>query len=366
MEAIGGLRSALNAVMAVVASPLRSATGFTPGNDIDAATEPLIARSMAIRPRSESFPEVLGLPKLYSPARNGHDLLDSPAPVSPKNLPGRNGLDSPTPVSPKNSPARCGHNRLDSPAPVSPKNSPSHVAAPAPFFVRALSATPIGARARCIALTQSPVHQNLASCPTNYYNGSPNAEFTTVVPSSPKRTPLNELRIIKTPEHRDQGVEYAPSVQLEPVEQLLGIEPVVYSSDILCSSLYSLSERSSTQSEGMTCPLGGECSDNKRDQPVACGNGSQALKRSSFHRKVARDLTKEMTFRPVMNPKSLQIASRSRRQCVPLFNRLSEKKKKASQEISRGDCTFSPRINAHSIKLAQERASKIHEVSHKV
>lgn len=83
-------------------------------------------------------------------------------------------------------------------------------------------------------------------------------------------------------------------------------------------------------------------------------------KRPSCRRNLAREqLEKELTFKPELNQKSLKIASRSTRQCVPLVCRLTERRKRAEHS----NYSFAPRINPHSIKLAQERAGKIDEVS---
>lgn len=88
-------------------------------------------------------------------------------------------------------------------------------------------------------------------------------------------------------------------------------------------------------------------------------SGDEILKKPSCKRNLARELEKELTFKPELNQRSLKIASRSTRQCVPLVCRLTERRKKAEHSAY----SFAPHINPHSIKLAQERAGKIDEVS---
>ncbi len=96
-------------------------------------------------------------------------------------------------------------------------------------------------------------------------------------------------------------------------------------------------------------------------QPTADDNGEYRLKRPSCRRSLANELEKELTFKPELNQKSVRIASRSTRQGVSLVCRLTERRKKSRDY---DDFSFAPRINPHSIKLAQERASKIDEVSY--
>ena len=92
--------------------------------------------------------------------------------------------------------------------------------------------------------------------------------------------------------------------------------------------------------------------------PSAEGNERDGTKKLSCRRNLARELEKELTFRPELNQRSVKLASRSMRQCVPLLCRLTERRRKAEQN----SFSFAPRINAHSVKLAQERAGKIDEV----
>lgn len=103
--------------------------------------------------------------------------------------------------------------------------------------------------------------------------------------------------------------------------------------------------------------------DNNREQPLAgSSDEDRAPKRPSCRRNLAKELEKELTFRPELNQKSLKIASRSTRQSVPLLCRLTERRKQYVNGISSNGYTFAPKINAHSIRLAQERAGKIQEV----
>jgi hypothetical protein len=90
-------------------------------------------------------------------------------------------------------------------------------------------------------------------------------------------------------------------------------------------------------------------------------NNDESLKRPSCRRNLAKELEKELTFRPELNQKSMKIASRSTRQCVPLVCRLTERRKKLEQR----SFSFAPSINPHSVKLAQERAEKIDEVKNR-
>ena len=105
-------------------------------------------------------------------------------------------------------------------------------------------------------------------------------------------------------------------------------------------------------------------SDNRRTQDVAVPEkpcdlkGAPAQKRASCRRNLVRDFERELTFRPELNQNSLKIASKSTRQHVPLVCRLSERKKKNGPTMY----TFTPQINPHSVKLAQERAGKMQEV----
>lgn len=91
---------------------------------------------------------------------------------------------------------------------------------------------------------------------------------------------------------------------------------------------------------------------------VVTEGGNENLKKPSCRRNLAKELERELTFRPELNQRSLKIASRSTRQCVPLVCRLTERRKKTDHSRY----SFAPRINPHSVKLAQERAGKIDEV----
>lgn len=112
----------------------------------------------------------------------------------------------------------------------------------------------------------------------------------------------------------------------------------------------------------------GRRASDKTDLPIAedgaldvlIAEGSdENLKKPSCRRNLAKELERELTFRPELNQRSLKIASHSTRQCVPLVCRLTERRKKTEHS----SYSFAPRINPHSVKLAQERAGKIDEVS---
>ncbi len=102
---------------------------------------------------------------------------------------------------------------------------------------------------------------------------------------------------------------------------------------------------------------------NIREQPMASSIDDYykdlATKRPSCRRNLAKELERELTFKPELNQRSLKIASRSTRQNVPLLCRLTERRKKYANG---NGYSFMPKINPHSVKLAQERAEKIQEV----
>lgn len=127
---------------------------------------------------------------------------------------------------------------------------------------------------------------------------------------------------------------------------------------------HSSSTNNSTNSTNTTC----YSSESDRDHPVARENvgassslGSERLEQNG-RSTCQRNLTKEFTFKPAMNQNSMKIAARTMRKIMPLEKRLLERKKVDEQAALISDCTFCPKINAHSIKLAQDRASRMHQV----
>lgn len=112
------------------------------------------------------------------------------------------------------------------------------------------------------------------------------------------------------------------------------------------------------------CIAGGETLGLHEDRtpqllPSTEENERESTKKPSCRRNLARELERELTFRPELNQRSVKIASCSTRQCIPLLCRLTERRRKAEQS----KFSFAPRINPHSVKLAQERAGKIDEVT---
>lgn len=86
---------------------------------------------------------------------------------------------------------------------------------------------------------------------------------------------------------------------------------------------------------------------------------------TTCRRSLLHEFDKELTFRPKLNGYSLRIVARSPLASVPVAHRLLEAKGAAGSKEGRGhqdDCSFAPKLNAHSIKLAQERTTKMPEV----
>ena len=104
-------------------------------------------------------------------------------------------------------------------------------------------------------------------------------------------------------------------------------------------------------------------SNNSREQPLASSSDEESrdviTKKPSCRRSLAKELEKELTFKPELNRRSLKIASQSTRHNVPLLCRLTERRKNS---MKGNGYSFMPKINRNSIKLAQERADKMHEV----
>lgn len=130
-----------------------------------------------------------------------------------------------------------------------------------------------------------------------------------------------------------------------------------------CKKLCTASIRLASNSEVLT-----QSSSDKdhlvADENCDCSKDQLTPKHPSCRRNLSKEMEKELTFKPALNQNSLKIASRSTRQSAPLLCRLTERRKKYSGEKSdQSKYSYFPKINPNSIKLAQERASKIHEVS---
>ena len=168
--------------------------------------------------------------------------------------------------------------------------------------------------------------------------------------TSSGNTPPNKEPLPITPESKNE------QIQCSDESQLSSSSPPVSS-----PQQHQQHSDSPNSSDGID-----QMGDNNREQPLAGSSDEyskeRAPKRPSCRRNLAKELEKELTFRPELNQRSLKIASRSTRQNVPLLCRLTERRKQYVNGVLSNGYTFAPKINAHSVRLAQERAGKIQEV----
>ncbi len=82
---------------------------------------------------------------------------------------------------------------------------------------------------------------------------------------------------------------------------------------------------------------------------------------TTCRRSLLHEFEKDLTFRPKLNNYSLKIVSRNARTSVPVVHRLLEVKGPLVREGT-DSCSFAPKLNMLSIKLARERVTKMPEV----
>ena len=85
---------------------------------------------------------------------------------------------------------------------------------------------------------------------------------------------------------------------------------------------------------------------------------------TTCRRNLLKDFEKDLTFRPKLNEFSLRIVARNPRTSVPVVHRLFEVRDLAGREEGQHQegHSFAPKLHPLSLKLVQERASKMSEV----
>ncbi len=100
---------------------------------------------------------------------------------------------------------------------------------------------------------------------------------------------------------------------------------------------------------------------NKQAQALAAASPTST---TACRRNLLQEFEKDLTFRPKLNNYSLRIVARNPRTSIPVVHRLLEARGAVSKD-GRGyqkSCSFAPKMNALSVKLAQERVSRKPEV----
>lgn len=256
-------------------------------------------------------------------------------------------------------------------------SSPTHCS---PILVRSLTVTP---KLRSISAIQTHLQNNLSA--SSCSNSSTcNLEYFSFVHSprwSPetRRKSIDAGRLTKSPlkssqpEVQDGNMDASyfsnSSPESSPPKHLARESPETPKSNDRCSlddHDHDHSPRTDHSSNSnTTCHSSGS----DEDQPMARKTNragsllslerKEQIGRSTCRRNLSKDFEKDLTFKPTINQNSVKIAARIMRQNVPLEVRLFERKKKEVPGIS---YSFCPKINAHSIKLIQDKASRMHQV----
>lgn len=225
---------------------------------------------------------------------------------------------------------------------------PSTTAPSSPIF---FMVTPRTSKTQTISGNQT-LHGHRSSVPSCYNSSSCNIEYFSFV-HSPHQSPEMQRKSSGPSESSPptKGSEMYPALTSEKTCSMDG-HGNNHTINRYSTTCYSSAD---TRDQLMA-------TESSSDGKSPSSEWQKQLGQSKSRRNLSREYSKDLTFKPAMNQNSMKIVKRSMRQFVPLEKRLLERKKKDEDATSNRNNTFSPKINANSNKLIQDRANRLYQV----